>query len=93
VAGGGVKTLPFYLEFSMLAFDSTNPYDSLGVLIADNPDALVELIRKIRTPIKIHFIVPFGQRQAAYYTGDLNARRVTSDATITSVKRPRVSKV
>ena len=90
---GGCKNPLFFLEFSMLAFDSTNPYDSLGVLIADNPDALVELIRTIRTPIKIHFIVPFGQRQAAYYTGDLHARRVTSDAIVTSVKRPRVSKI
>ena len=77
----------------MLAFDSLNPYDALGVLIADNPAALVELIRKIRTPIKIHFIVPFGQRQAAYYTGDISAKKVQSDVTRITTNRPRISKV
>ncbi len=63
----------------MIAFDSLNPYDALGVLIADSPTELVDLIRSIRTPIKIHFIVPFGNRQAAYYTGDVKARRVKSN--------------
>jgi hypothetical protein len=78
----------------MLAFDSLNPYDALGFIVGDSPDDLVAKIRMIRTPIKIHFIVPYGNgRQIAYYTGDINAKRITSDVTTSDAKRPRVSKV
>lgn len=89
----GIKTLPF--GGTMLAFDSLNPYDALGVIIAESPQALVEEIRRIRTPIKIHFIVPYGNgaRHAAYYTGDVKAQRIESDVTTTNIKRPRVSKI
>lgn len=77
----------------MLAFDSLNPYDTMGVVIADTPAELVAALRQIRTPIKIHFIVPFGSRQAAYYTGDVNARKVQSDVSTSDTKRSRVSKI
>lgn len=77
----------------MIAFDSLNPYDTLGVIIADSPQELVEQIRRVRTPIKIHFIVPFGTRQAAYYSGDTNAQKVTSDVSTSPAKRSRISKI
>jgi hypothetical protein len=77
----------------VIAFDSLNPYDTLGVILADSPQELVEKIRQVRTPIKIHFIVPFGARQAAYYTGDTNAQKVTSDVSTSITQRPRISKV
>lgn len=77
----------------MIAFDSLNPYDSMGFIVGNDPADLIAQLRAIRTPIKIHFIVPYGTRQVAYYTGDVNAKRITSDATTTNVKRPRVRKV
>lgn len=77
----------------MIAFDSLNPYDAMDVMIGDNPQELIDMLRRIRTPIKIHFIVPFGSRQAAYYTGDVTAKKVRSDVTSVTVNRPRVSKV
>lgn len=77
----------------MLAFDSLNPYDAMGVLIADTPQDLVDALRNIRTPIKIHFIVPFGNRQAAYYTGDTAVKKVKSNVTTLTTDGPRVSKI
>lgn len=76
----------------MLSFSSLNPYESLGYVIADTPAELISEIAKIKTPIKIHFIVPFGTRQVAYYTGDFNAK-AKSDGITANTKRPRVSKV
>lgn len=55
----------------MLEFTSTNPYQSLEVVIADDPQSLVKILRSIQTPIKILAIVPYGNRQAAYITGDI----------------------
>jgi hypothetical protein len=77
----------------MIAFDSLNPYDSMGFIVGNDPADLIAQLRAIRTPIKIHFIVPHGTRQVAYFTGDVNAKRITSDVITSNVKRPRVSKV
>jgi hypothetical protein len=77
----------------MIAFDSFNPYDTMGFIVGADPADLIAQLRAIRTPIKIHFIVPHGTRQVAYFTGDVNAKRITSDATTSKPKRPRVSEV
>lgn len=86
---------PSLLGGHMLAFDSLNPYDALGFIIGEDPADLVAKLREIRTPIKIHFIVPYGSgsRQIAYYTGDVNAKRITSDVTTKHTNGSRVSKV
>jgi hypothetical protein len=54
----------------MLEFSSLNPYASLQVVIADDPQALVNELKTIRTPIKIISITTYGARQAAYFVGD-----------------------
>jgi branched-subunit amino acid permease len=54
-----------------MQFDSLNPYESLAVVISDSPQALVEDLKKIRTPIKIVSIVQIGNRSAAYIMGDV----------------------
>jgi len=48
-----------------------NPYETLVAVSANSPDELVSEITKIRTPIKILAIVPYGSRQVAYIVGDL----------------------
>ncbi len=53
-----------------LTFNSMNPYESLQVILADDPQALVLALIAIRTPISIVAIVPYGNRQAAYIMGD-----------------------
>lgn len=77
----------------MLAFDSMNPYDTMGFVVGNDPQDLVNKLREIRTPIKIHFIVPYNNRQVAYYTGDTKAKKVKSDATSEVNTGPRVRKV
>lgn len=57
-------------------FESLNPYESLEVVIADSPQALVTELKRIRTPIKIVAIVQVGARQAAYIMGDIRKRNV-----------------
>ena len=85
------------LSFSgvkMLAFDSLNPYDSMGFIIGNDPQDLVNKLRELRTPIKIHFIVPLGNRHVAYFTGDVKAKKVESDVNTAKVNtRSRVRKV
>lgn len=56
---------------SELTFDSLNPYQSLEVIIADDPQALIKKLKEIRTPIKVIAIVPYGNRQAAYIMGHI----------------------
>lgn len=51
-------------------FDSLNPYQSLEVVIADSPQALVKSLTAIRTPIKIVQFVQVGTKSAAYIMGD-----------------------
>lgn len=78
----------------MLAFDSLNPYDTMGFIIGNDPQDLVNKLRELRTPVKIHFIVPYGNRQVAYYTGDVKAKKVQSDVNTSEVNtRSRVRKV
>jgi len=55
----------------MVEFDSLNPYQSLVPVVADTPAQLVDMLKSIRTPIKILAIVPFGTKQVAYVTGDV----------------------
>ena len=55
-------------------FSSLNPYDSLEVIIADSPQALVELLKKNKTPIKIVSFVQVGNRSAAYVMGDIRIK-------------------
>ena len=55
----------------MIEFSSVNPYASLQVIIADDPQALVAELTALRTPITIVAIVPYGVRQAAYIMGDV----------------------
>lgn len=54
-----------------MEFDSLNPYQSLEVIVGDNPQDLIDQLKRIRTPIKIVGIVPYGTRQAAYIIGDV----------------------
>jgi hypothetical protein len=58
-----------------LAFNSVNPYESLQVIVADDPQALVVALTNIKTPIKIIAIVPYGNKQAAYIMGDIRIKR------------------
>ena len=58
-----------------LAFNSVNPYESLQVIVADDPQALVVALTKIKTPIRIVAIVPYGNKQAAYIMGDIRIKR------------------
>lgn len=53
-----------------MEFDSLNPYQSLEVVIADSPQALVKSLASIRTPIKIVQFVQVGTKSAAYIVGD-----------------------
>lgn len=77
----------------MLAFDSMNPYDTMGYVVGNDPQDLVNKLREIRTPIKIHFIVPFGSRHVAYFTGDVKVKKVQSDVTSEVDTRQRVRKI
>jgi hypothetical protein len=78
----------------MLAFDSLNPYDAMGFIVGNDPQDLVDKLRSLRTPIKIHFIVPYGNRHVAYYTGDVKVKKVKSDVNTSEVNSgPRVRKV
>jgi hypothetical protein len=52
-------------------FDSLNIYESLAVIVADSPQALVADLKAIKTPIKIISIVQVGLKSAAYITGDI----------------------
>lgn len=58
-----------------IAFSSVNPYESLQVIIADDPQALVGELTRFTTPIKIVAIVPYGNKQAAYIMGDHRIKR------------------
>ena len=58
-----------------IAFSSVNPYESLAVITADDPQALVIALTKITTPIKIVAIVPYGNKQAAYIMGDIRIKK------------------
>lgn len=77
----------------MLAFDSLNPYDAMGFVVGNDPQDLINQLRAIRSPIKIHFIVPYGTRHVAYYTGDVKVKKVESDVTTQKLGRPRVRQV
>ena len=77
----------------MLAFDSLNPYDAMGFVVGNDPQDLITQLRAIRSPIKIHFIVPYGTRHVAYYTGDVKVKKVESDVTTQKPGRPRVRQV
>lgn len=54
----------------MELFDALNPYQTLLAVTEDTPDALVERIKKIRTPIAILAFVAYGNRHTAYLMGD-----------------------
>lgn len=55
----------------MIDFSSLNPYESLEVVVSDSPQGLVEVLKQIKTPIKIVAIVAYGNRHAAYILGDV----------------------
>jgi hypothetical protein len=55
----------------MVNFSSLNPYESLEFITGDSPESLVLELKKIRTPIKIVAIVPYGTRHVAYVMGDV----------------------
>jgi hypothetical protein len=59
----------------MTVFDSLNPYDSLEVVIAESPQALVLALKEIKTPIKIVAIVAQGTRHCAYIMGDIRKKK------------------
>jgi hypothetical protein len=54
----------------MVNFSSLNPYESLNFITGESPDELIREIKKIRTPIKLIAIVPYGTRHVAYIMGD-----------------------
>lgn len=51
-------------------FDSLNSYQTLQVIKADDPQGLVDEIKKIKTPMTIVSIVAYGNRHAAYVITD-----------------------
>jgi hypothetical protein len=55
----------------MVIFDSMNPYESLEFISGSSPEELLISIKRIRTPIKIVAIVPYGNRHVAYIMGDV----------------------
>lgn len=65
----------------MLVFDSLNPYETMGYIVGNDPQDLLTQLKAIRHPIKIHFIVPYGTRHVAYFTGDIKAKKVESSGT------------
>jgi hypothetical protein len=77
----------------MIAFDSLNPYDTMGYVVGRDPGDLINKLREIRTPIKIHFIVQQGSNHVAYFTGDVRTKKVESDVTTENAPRQRVRKV
>lgn len=77
----------------MLAFDSLNPYDTMGYVVGRDPGDLILKLKAIRTPIKIHFIVAQGSNHVAYFTGDVKSKKVESDVTTEKSTGSRVRKV
>lgn len=69
-------------------FDSLNPYESLVAITENDAQALVETIKKIRTPIKIVSIVATNGRHTAYVIGDIRVVRRE-----VATKKPVLTKV
>lgn len=69
----------------MVNFSSLNPYESLEFITGDSPESLVLELKKIRTPIKIVAIVPYGTRHVAYVMGDV--RKADIKKTITKKEK------
>ncbi len=59
-----------------MEFSSLNPYQNLEVVIADSPQALVDELKKIKTPVKIIAINQVGNRSAAYIMGDVRKKEM-----------------
>jgi len=57
-------------------FQSLNPYDNIEVLRADSPEALIELIKSIKVPIKILAFTSSGNRHYAYIQGLVKVKKV-----------------
>jgi hypothetical protein len=60
-------------------FDSLSVYESLEVITAKSPEELRDLIRSIRTPIKILSITAMNSRYTAWIVGDVRIKRVKKD--------------
>lgn len=56
-------------------FDSFNPYHNMIVLRANEPEELIEMIKQIKTPIKIVQIVAANNRHYAYLMGDIRVQK------------------
>jgi hypothetical protein len=56
-------------------FDSMSPYLNLDFVSARSPEELRDLLRKITTPFKIHFITVHGSKLQAWISGDLRIKR------------------
>jgi hypothetical protein len=65
----------------------------MGYIVGRDPGDLINKLREIRTPIKIHFIVQQGSNHVAYFTGDVRTKKVESDVTTENAPRQRVRKV
>lgn len=65
-----------------MEFNSLNPYESLHVVKAISPEALVDELKKIQTPIKILTIVQAGNLSVAYITGDVRVKKTVKLKTI-----------
>lgn len=65
-----------------MEFDSLNPYQSLVPVVADSPGQLVDMLKSIRTPIKIVAIVGYGTKQVAYIAGDVRVVAKTKNTKI-----------
>lgn len=59
-----------------MEFDSLNPYQTLQVIVEDDPEKLVAVLKSNPTPIKIVAIVPYGNKQAAYIMGDIRIKKL-----------------
>lgn len=55
-------------------FTSTNPYNGLKCLVADDPQKLCDLINSIRVSIKIWFIVAANNQHICYFSGDVKIK-------------------
>jgi hypothetical protein len=69
-----------------MEFDSLNPYQSLVPVVADSPGQLVDMLKSIRTPIKIVAIVGYGTKQVAYIAGDVRVAEKPAKIKNTKIK-------
>jgi hypothetical protein len=59
-------------------FDSLNPYQTLEIIKARDPEELLRLIKQIKTPIGIINIVSHNNKLIAFIKGDVRKKKRTT---------------